>query len=218
MSALFGLLLPSWGKSCGSLSCGKCGSRDRLVHKQNGWIVFCVVYKSSGIWSNLVSQHIRQSLNPLQTFAELRSQGRSNYMNFMNWIKELSIFVLSIKAIYLFPSPADIILPLSRSHISNQLLFSSTNEKKMLSGPHWKWNDVHSHLMRKQVQVIIRVIMLQQLITSNICDNCKQLITVLCFSCVTDLKNTFQYPIHVFFHVLTICVRTWEPQMYFSCQ
>lgn len=51
-------------------------------------------------------------------------------MNFMNWIKELSTFLLSIKAIYLFPSPADIMLSLSRSHISNQVLFSGTKEKK----------------------------------------------------------------------------------------
>lgn len=101
----------------------------------------------------------------------------------------------------------------SRSHnISNQLHFSNTKEKKILSGPHWKFNDVHNHLiMRKQVQVIIQVIMFQQLITSNICDNCKhRLITLLCFSHLKARFNTYSYwnmdATDALFLAVTVCI------------
>lgn len=104
----------------------------------------------------------------------------------------------------------------SRSHnISNQLHFSNTKEKKILSGPHWKFNDVHNHLiMRKQVQVIIQVIMFQQLITSNICDNCKhRLITLLCFS---HLKARFNTYIFILEHGCYRCTFLSSNRMYWD--
>lgn len=180
---------------------------------------FCVLNLSPLVLDSIRFSKIPDTvLIPLYMFAEFGvTEEAIKRLSWIPWSElKSSVLLFSVLKQYsYFPHQLKCILHLEVTTFLINCISVTQRKKKILSGPHWKFNDVHNHLiMRKQVQVIIQVIMFQQLITSNICDNCKhRLITLLCFS---HLKARFNTYIFILEHGCYRCTFLSSNRMYWD--